>query len=310
MNSRGLMELIVLNIGYDMGLLNPELFTMLVLMALITTLFTGPGLNLIAVFQPKKEKEIHIEKAYKVLLSFANPKMGGALLDLTRQLIIRTAPDTLFTALHISPRTDLSPDDARIFERESFIPIRAVAEKNNLTLSTIYVNTHEIHSEIIQTCRHEKPDFLILGSARSVFSTDILGGILRKILNESPCDTLIFNERSFKRIRSVLLISYGNGDDYLFDYARLLNHAGGVKFHACNMGSGLTESGPVFEDAGIPLNTVSDSLLQTEFLHTIDLVLIADMNWRTLEGEQHVPLGQFPSLLIIHKGSNENRILG
>ena len=42
MNTRGLMELIVLNIGYDLGILSLRMFTMLVLMAIITTLMTGP----------------------------------------------------------------------------------------------------------------------------------------------------------------------------------------------------------------------------------------------------------------------------
>lgn len=46
MNTRGLMELIVLNIGYDMGILSLPMFTMLVLMALITTVMTVPLLNL------------------------------------------------------------------------------------------------------------------------------------------------------------------------------------------------------------------------------------------------------------------------
>lgn len=47
MNTRGLMELVVLNIGYEMGILSTELFTMFVVMALATTIMTGPFLNLI-----------------------------------------------------------------------------------------------------------------------------------------------------------------------------------------------------------------------------------------------------------------------
>jgi Kef-type K+ transport system membrane component KefB len=45
MNTRGLMELIVLNIGYDMGILSTEIFSMMVLMALLTTLMTSPLLD-------------------------------------------------------------------------------------------------------------------------------------------------------------------------------------------------------------------------------------------------------------------------
>ena len=45
MNTRGLVELIVLNIGLDLGVISPRLFTMLVIMALVTTLMTSPILS-------------------------------------------------------------------------------------------------------------------------------------------------------------------------------------------------------------------------------------------------------------------------
>jgi Kef-type K+ transport system membrane component KefB len=45
MNTRGLMELIVLNIGLDLGVISPTLFTMMVLMALVTTIATTPILQ-------------------------------------------------------------------------------------------------------------------------------------------------------------------------------------------------------------------------------------------------------------------------
>jgi Kef-type K+ transport system membrane component KefB len=52
MNTRGLMELIVLNIGYDLGVLNQQIFTILVFMALVTTFMTSPMLNLLERFSP------------------------------------------------------------------------------------------------------------------------------------------------------------------------------------------------------------------------------------------------------------------
>ena len=45
MNTRGLVELIVLNIGLDLGVITPRLFTMLVMMALVTTVMTSPVLT-------------------------------------------------------------------------------------------------------------------------------------------------------------------------------------------------------------------------------------------------------------------------
>jgi Kef-type K+ transport system membrane component KefB len=48
MNTRGLIELIVLTIGRDMGILSPELFGLMVLMAIGTTMATWPLLPLMA----------------------------------------------------------------------------------------------------------------------------------------------------------------------------------------------------------------------------------------------------------------------
>jgi len=55
MNTRGLMELIVLNIGYDLGVLSPTIFTMMVLMALVTTFMTCPALTWIERIRWKRE---------------------------------------------------------------------------------------------------------------------------------------------------------------------------------------------------------------------------------------------------------------
>jgi Kef-type K+ transport system membrane component KefB len=49
LNTRGLVELVVLNVGLDLGILTPELFSMMVIMALVTTLMTTPALNALKV---------------------------------------------------------------------------------------------------------------------------------------------------------------------------------------------------------------------------------------------------------------------
>ena len=48
MNTRGLMELIVLNIGLDLGVVSPTLFAMMVIMALVTTMITSPVIQLLS----------------------------------------------------------------------------------------------------------------------------------------------------------------------------------------------------------------------------------------------------------------------
>lgn len=66
MNTRGLMELVVLNIGYDMGILSKELFAIMVLMALATTFMTSPLLDLINYVSEKKTAKHNSTKGVHV----------------------------------------------------------------------------------------------------------------------------------------------------------------------------------------------------------------------------------------------------
>ncbi len=52
MNTRGLVELVVLNIGLELGILSPALFTLMVLMALVTTCMAAPILSIMKLGEP------------------------------------------------------------------------------------------------------------------------------------------------------------------------------------------------------------------------------------------------------------------
>ena len=52
MNTRGLVELVILNIGCDIGILTPKMFTMLVIMVLVTTMMTGPLPRVFGIVRP------------------------------------------------------------------------------------------------------------------------------------------------------------------------------------------------------------------------------------------------------------------
>ena len=86
MNTRGLAELVVLNLGRELGVLDTQLFTMLVIMAVVTTLMTGPLLRLV---YPDRWIERDVieaerallggEKAYRVLVFVDRPERADAL---------------------------------------------------------------------------------------------------------------------------------------------------------------------------------------------------------------------------------------
>jgi Kef-type K+ transport systems, membrane components len=57
MNTRGLMQLVILNIGLDLGIISPTLFSMMVVMALVTTFMTTPVLQWIGPRSPHPESQ-------------------------------------------------------------------------------------------------------------------------------------------------------------------------------------------------------------------------------------------------------------
>jgi len=64
MNTRGLVELIALNIGYDLGILPPTIFAMMVLMSLVTTFLTGPLLSLIERVTARAVPAVHAQPVH------------------------------------------------------------------------------------------------------------------------------------------------------------------------------------------------------------------------------------------------------
>lgn len=65
MNTRGLIELVILNIGLDIGVLPRPLFSIMVLMAVVTTVMTTPLLSLI---YPEHEKsQLRLSEHYELI---------------------------------------------------------------------------------------------------------------------------------------------------------------------------------------------------------------------------------------------------
>ncbi|WP_094167132.1 cation:proton antiporter, partial [Flavobacterium psychrophilum] len=154
MNTRGLMELVVLNIGYDLGVLNSEIFTMMVIMALVTTFMTGPALDLINyIFKSKgiltPEEDIDTNK-YKILVSFGNYEKGKSLLRLANSLIKKQKDVSTITAMHLSVSDEMHGFNLEDYEKEAFIPIIEESKLLNQDINTIYKATVDIETDIAE----------------------------------------------------------------------------------------------------------------------------------------------------------------
>jgi len=207
MNTRGLMELVVLNIGYDLGVLNPQIFAMMVIMALVTTFMTGPALDLInRLF--RKEPNLAFEaisqiSKYKVLISFANPEKGKVLLRLANNLVKKMNSNAAVTVMHFSPNNELNQVNIDEYEHDSFAPVIEESKILNQKITTLFKVTNDIMSEIPDVANKGDYDLLLVGFGQSIFEGSLLGRILgfttRFIDPDRLINTVTGKEKLFER---------------------------------------------------------------------------------------------------------------
>jgi len=182
MNTRGLMELVVLNIGLDLKVLTPEVFTMMVIMALVTTFMTGPSLNLINyIFKTKDETnvdEVTIVNKFKILISFGNNEKGKSLLRLANSLVKKQKNTSSVTAMHLSLSDELHSYNLQEYENEQFLPIIEESKFLNQEIATVFQAAVDIDTNIIEIANNGEYDLLLIGLGKSIFEGTLLGKVL------------------------------------------------------------------------------------------------------------------------------------
>jgi Kef-type K+ transport system membrane component KefB len=264
MNTRGLMELVVLNIGYDLGVLTPEIFAMMVIMALVTTFMTGPALNVINwAFKTKLDSTsegILASNKYKVLLSFGNPEMGRSLLKLANGLVKNLNGQASITAMHLSPHNDgVYHYNIEAYEKENFAPVIQESKNLNQKITTLFKASNDIDADITEVANKGEYDLLLVGVGQSIFEGSLLGKILGfttkfihpdRIINQVTGKESFFENSPFdERTRLILSMSnvpvgvlidkgltspdkilipvYSEKDEFLIKYVqKLINNSG------------------------------------------------------------------------------------
>ena len=259
MNTRGLMELVVLNIGYDLGIIGAEIFVMMVIMALVTTFMTGLSLNLInKIFKPLKDK-IHKTNIYdipqdKLLIFFRNSNKSKALLRLANSLSKKTDNNTTITAIHMAPSNGLYQMDVDVYEKESFAPITEQANQLDRKLISLFKVSSNIESELVEAVNKGNYDLLLMDLEESMYYGTLLGRVLgfttqiinpERLLNtvigkEKLLESSIFDnntksvlskikipvgiliDKDLTKIENIFIPIFNENDDFLINYAKKL----------------------------------------------------------------------------------------
>lgn len=259
MNTRGLMELVVLTIGYEMKILPPSIFVMLVLMTLVTTFMTTPLVSFInfCFHTHDKIKENRQAAAlsglFKVLLSFGRASNGQVMLDVANQMFSKGKNKLDVTALHLTVGSDINPLHTDNFEEVSFSPITYEAKKLGIDIHTRYEVSNDAGTDIVDIVNNEGYDFLLVGAGISLsdLPTDIEatkytdsfynkylkrlkapeswfypGALLKDktklFIEKAGCSVGVFVNRNFIKASNVIVPVVSKGDLFLLDYAHTL----------------------------------------------------------------------------------------
>jgi hypothetical protein len=250
------VELVALNIGYDLGIMTPEIFAMLVIMALVTTFMTAPSLHIIDKIFKKKEttalKEIEEMNKNRILISFGKPEMGRTLLRLAHGLIRSKNGNSLVTALHLSPNNLFNTYKIEEYEKEGFAPVLSESKKLGQPIETLYKVSEDIETNIAETANNGNYNLLLMGIGQSIYKGSLLGNLLeypanilnperlldkmtgreklfgntpfaettRQILAKSKVPVGILVDNNLQNIEKIFLPVFSDEDAFLIEYAR------------------------------------------------------------------------------------------
>jgi Kef-type K+ transport system membrane component KefB len=214
MNTRGLTELIVLNIGLSLGMISQTLFTMLVVMALVTTFMAGPALRLI---DPRRElsepAEEELRRASRVdaaelaapvplrsiLVAPQDASNLEALLALAvplarstppRELIIAevVVPDRYVTGVLYDQRRAQEVNE-RLGERRKELTAQGVATR------TVAFTSVLPGSDYVRMAAEEEVDLILLDGRRPLLGEGVPRGPVGEVLQKAPSDVAVLVER-------------------------------------------------------------------------------------------------------------------
>jgi Kef-type K+ transport system membrane component KefB/nucleotide-binding universal stress UspA family protein len=218
MNTRGLMELVILNIGLQEGVITPVVFAMMVIMALITTALTTPILHLVFPMQLPGGAAAGKERAgFSILIPVALPESGPALARLAATIIghakgVVLALNLRRPADHEAYRSGL--DDAEM-PLTSLTPLMAEATKHELAVEPVSFVSRDVAADIAAVAHAREIDLVLMGFHKPVFGKTILGGTVHRTLSQCRTDVAIFVDRGYGQTKRILVPFMGTPHDRL-----------------------------------------------------------------------------------------------
>ena len=233
MNTRGLTELIVLNIGLDLGVISSQLFTMLVVMALVTTFMAGPLLRLIdprhELSEPVEEEirrarratseDITVVPTRSIMVAPQDPANLDTLLSLAEPLAKATPPREIIIAQAVMPDRFVTgalrdADDATKVADE-LDEKRAALLERGIAARVAAFTTILPGQDYVRLASEEEVDLIMLDGRRPLLGEGVPRGAVGQVLAQAPCDVAVLVERQEGPTIDAdhpVMVPFGGGD--------------------------------------------------------------------------------------------------
>lgn len=202
MNTRGLMELVILTIGLELGVISPALFTMMVIMALVTTVMTTPILEWIypvRLIQEVSATGAPSEEDYTILLPVSLPGSGPGLLDAAVAVVPPGRHPRIYT-LHLERTSEQSltrvDRERRPAEDEILQPLLERAQALGVTVRPLSFTSHDIARDILEVARAKDADLVLMGWHKPIIGRSILSGTVNDVLRDAQGDVAVLVQRA------------------------------------------------------------------------------------------------------------------
>ena len=238
MNTRGLMELVVLNIGLDLGVISPTVFTMLVIMALVTTFATTPILRWVYPDAELRDRPLvspefaaPLPAPFTVLLCVADATSSG-LTTVAASLAGKRDETARVFALHLATPTDRPSVERRKRGTEPIPLVTTMARARELMLDvrTLEFVSSDPGVDICRTAEAKQASLILLGGHKPLLLEGRLGGTVRKVLARTRNPVAVLVDRDLKKLERVLVACAGGPEDLaMLRVAHQLGRASGVQ---------------------------------------------------------------------------------
>lgn len=329
MNTRGLMELVVLRIGLDLGVLSPVLFTILVMMTLVTTIMTAPTLQLIDWLLKKKTPQSLEHATGQVLISFGRAETGVTLLEFFHRLCGGTSPQVACTLMHVTTDTDISTIDADHYYASSFEAPMEMAKQLDLSVERKYEIAESVPEAVLSHANHIQSNLLLLGASVNLSQDKkdrdlvaysnkltrrwgLLTGRRRKVkkeqsshsfeeiiatfAHEAPCSVGIYVDNGQTPIAHPLVLMQRPEDQKLLLVAEQVTERADSPITLMPLSSHLAK--PTTE-LSARVSWSGETFTEQVDLSTYDFAFIAYDAWAALTPAQQELLQQLPSYFIL-----------